>query len=134
MMLAGVGPVAAASRSGPYPADTILLFVAAWCAPCRGELARLDAIADAARPRPVRVVLLDDTKAGREMLRGIDPGRRWDPDRATQRRIDADLSAATAGLPYAMLTDADGLPCADRRGTLDVGRIRLLIETCVRPR
>lgn len=116
-----------------YPANTVLLLVASWCAPCRGELAHLDEIARAAAPYQVRAVLVDDSKAGRRMIAALPPARRWAPDPALFTAARADLLGRTPGLPYSVAIGASGRPCADWRGGLDPARVRALVARCRAP-
>lgn len=113
-----------------YPERTVLLLVASWCAPCRGELARLDEIARAAAPYEVRVMLVDDSKAGRRMVAAISPGRRWAPDPDAYLAARTELLRRTPGLPYSAAIDGDGALCADWRGGLDPARVRALVMKC----
>ncbi len=125
----------AAPRVGEqhYPPRTIIMLVAAWCAPCRGELARLDEIAAAAGGRPIEVLAIDDSAATQRMLRLVDPARVWRPDVAERARLRAALLARTAGLPYAVATDAHGVICADTDGGLDAARTIALVRRCPSP-
>lgn len=113
-----------------YPENTVLLLVAGWCAPCRGELAQIDAIAEGAAPYGVRVLLVDDSKAGRRMVASLPPARRWIPDDAAYAAARAALLSRTPGLPYSAAFDASGTLCADRRGGLDPDRVRALVSRC----
>jgi thiol-disulfide isomerase/thioredoxin len=129
----GCGPVAA-QGTPDLPPRAILLFVANWCAPCHAEIARLDEIVVAARPFRVLVVSLDDDRGAARMLRGIDPDRRWRPDRTTLARVRGTLFADVSGLPYSVAVDADGRPCGDSRRGLDADRARALVRACFAPR
>lgn len=125
-----VGPTAAAADTPRYPADAILLFVASWCAPCHAELARLPEIRAAARPRRVLVVAFDSGAATQAMLRAVAPAERWQPEGAERRAMETALYAETAGLPFALVTDARGRRCATLREGLDAARTRTLIARC----
>ena len=99
------------------------------------ELGRLDDIAIAARPLAVRVVVLDDSRSSREMMRGIPAAERWEPDPATLSRLRDLAFGGSAGLPYSIAFDDDGQRCAERRDGLDVERVRDIVRRCVtRPR
>jgi thiol-disulfide isomerase/thioredoxin len=113
-----------------YPKNTLLLLVAPWCAPCYGELARLDDIAAAARPLQVRVLLVDDGIRARAMVRGVPSSHRWEPAADEMRRVRADLWTRTRGLPYTVVTDRHGKICAEQKGGLDPARTRALVERC----
>jgi thiol-disulfide isomerase/thioredoxin len=123
-------PISAAEPD--YPANSVLLFVAAWCAPCRAELKRLDEIATAARPKAVRVVSFDNTERTEAMLRGIPLERMWRPTALTRKVMIDDLETRTAGLPFALATDERGQPCGESRRGLDAARTRALIADCRR--
>jgi thiol-disulfide isomerase/thioredoxin len=113
-----------------YPKNTVLLLVAPWCAPCYGELARLDDIAAAARPLQVRVLLVEDGARARAMVRGVAPSRRWEPAADQMRRVRADLWTRTRGLPYTAVTNRNGEICAEQKGGLDPARTHALVERC----
>lgn len=113
-----------------YPPDTLLLLVAPWCAPCHGELARLDAIVAAARPLTVQVVAIEDNPRARAMVGGVAPRRRWTPPEDDARRYRADLMARAAGLPFSVATDAAGHVCAGVGGGLNDARIAALLARC----
>lgn len=116
-----------------YPERTVLLLVASWCAPCRVELAHIDEIARAAAPYDVRVLLVDDSKAGRRMVAALSPARRWLPDPAVAAPARAALLSRTPGLPYSVAIGPKGAICADRRGGLDPARTRALVARCRAP-
>ena len=113
-----------------YPRDSVLLLVAPWCAPCHAELARLDAIAAAARPRAVRVFMVDDGPRAAAMWRRVPDAYRWAPLAGEERRYRSDALARTAGLPFSMATDARGQVCAMRGGGMDAARVATLVKAC----
>ncbi|MGJ3628594.1 hypothetical protein AB5I41_19755 [Sphingomonas sp. MMS24-JH45] len=79
-----------------------MMFVADWCAPCHGEVARLGEIAAAAPSWRVMVADGDvPTQTGR-LVRGVAAERRWIPDAATIARMRRDLLAGVPGLPYSI--------------------------------
>lgn len=125
------GAVGGASGS-IYPPDTVLLLVAPWCAPCYGELSRLDEIGAAAKPRAVRVMLIEDGPRARAMVRGVPAERLWTLSPQRMRQARADLLEQAAGLPYSVVTDADGAICAGQGGGLDRERTRALVTRCAR--
>lgn len=128
-LLAATGAPAASS---PWPPNAVVLVVAGWCAPCHGEVQRLDAIADAAGGRQVRVVGLDLTAGTRALLARVSRARRWDPSPAERGALRDAVYARSAGLPYAVATDAAGQACADLTRGLDAARTRELVARCDR--
>lgn len=123
-------PARAAPAEVHYPANSVLLLVAPWCAPCHAELARLDTIAAAARPRAVRVFMVDDGPRAAAMWRRVPDVYRWTPPAGEERRYRADAMARTVGLPFGMATDARGRVCATDGGGMDAARIRMLVQAC----
>jgi thiol-disulfide isomerase/thioredoxin len=123
-------PASAAEPPLRYPPDSVLLLVAPWCAPCHAELARIDAIAAAARPRAVRVFMVEDGPRARAMWRDVPDSYRWTPPAGEERRYRGDALARTAGLPFGIATDARGRVCATRGGGMDAARVAALVEGC----
>lgn len=115
-----------------YPPETILLFVASWCAPCHGELAQLAAISAGARPFRVLVVPFDDSRATRAMLDAVPPAQWLLPDRATQRRMAAEVARRSAGLPFGLAIGRDGAICATHGEALDAASAAALVTGCRR--
>lgn len=128
---AGFALGAAAPADGGYPPRSVLMFVASWCAPCHGEVARAAEIAAAAAPFEVRVVGFDATVSTEAMLRPLPDALRWEPSAPLRRRIAAELAPVSAGLPFAVAIDRDGRPCASERRGLDAGRVRALVARCL---
>lgn len=113
------------------PSNAVVLVVAGWCAPCRGELVRLDDLAAAARPRNLLVAPLDDGASTRTMMAGVPAARRWTLAPAQRLRLAALVHTRSAGLPYAFATDGQGQRCADLAGGLDAPRTRALVARCL---
>lgn len=113
------------------PPDAVLMFVAAWCAPCLTELARFDALAAAARPRRLMIVAVDEGPRSREMTRRFANGQKlvvapqeaW----AMLRRLSGGRGT---GLPYAVMTDGRGRPCATRNQGLTEGGLQAMAANC----
>jgi len=127
------GDDARASTPGsPFPSDTVLLLVAPWCAPCYGELARVETLAAAARPRSLKVMSIDEGPRARAMVRRVPATLRWEPDARTLHEARAVVAERSAGLPYSIATDGAGRICADQHGGLEVERMRGLAGRCVR--
>ncbi|WP_335308823.1 hypothetical protein [Sphingomonas phyllosphaerae] len=125
-----LGAAAPAPEAPRYPADTVLLLVAPWCAPCHAELARLDTIAAAARSRAVRVFMVEDGARAAAMWRRVPEAYRWTPPDGEVRRYRTDALARAAGLPFAIATDARGHVCATRDGGMDAVRVVALVGAC----
>jgi len=128
----GAGAVAGNVPDGApgYPPRSVLLLVAPWCAPCHAEVARLDALAAAATPLSVRVLLVDQGARARAMVRDVPSAQRWEPPADAWRRARADLMARTPGLPFSVVTDGQGRICAATGGGLTPERVRALIRRC----
>lgn len=124
-----LGPPAGA-ETGRYPPNSVLLFVASWCAPCHAELARLPAIAQGARPFRVLVVPFDDRPATLAMIAAVPEAQRWRPDRAMQRRLTKELPGETGGLPFSIAVDGDGRTCGSVRVGLDGPGAAALVARC----
>lgn len=121
---------AAASDPVAYPPETVLLFVAAWCAPCHGELAHLAEIRDGARPYRVLVVPFDDSRATMAMLQGVPATARLLPDRKAQRRMAAMVATESPGLPFSVAIDGQGHVCATQAEALTASTARALVARC----
>jgi len=118
------------ARLGP-PADTVLLFVAAWCAPCLAELARFEELEQAARPRRLLIVSLDESARGLELTRRFSARQKL----AGSEREGWDLLRRTTagkgvGLPYAVMTDHAGAVCALRNRGLVDAELRAMASAC----
>lgn len=127
-----LGSLAGAAEPPRYPPDSILLFVAAWCAPCHGELAHLAEISRAARPFRVLVVAFDDGKGTRAMLDAVPVAQRLVDDRATQRRLVTEVERRSAGLPFSLAIDQEGQICAAQAALLDGATAAALVSACRR--
>jgi len=131
-MLLLSGGKAPAPEPARYPPETVLLFVASWCAPCHAELAHLAEIGRGARPFRVLVVPFDDSRATRTMLETVPPSQRWQPDRATQRRLAAEVERRSAGLPFSLAIDRDEHVCAAHAEALDAAKTAAIVLACRR--
>ena len=133
MILAGLAMAPASSAQAErYPPNSILLFVASWCAPCHAELARLPAITRGARPYAVLVVAYDDSAGTRAMVRGVPPAQHWRPGAELRRRMTRELLAETAGLPFSVAIDGEGRVCGSARKGLDGATAQALVAGCPR--
>lgn len=130
--IACLSPVLGAVPVPAGPPESLLLFVASWCAPCHGELARLDAIGRGAQPYRVLVVPFDESRATRAMLERVPPAQRWQPDRATQRQFAAEVARRSAGLPFSLALDRDAQICAGHPEALDAASAAAMVASCRR--
>lgn len=127
-----LGTPASSAETDRYPANSILLLVASWCAPCHAELANLPAITRGALPFGTLVVPFDDSPATRSMLERVPAAQRWQPGRAMQRRLMQDVAAGTAGLPFSLGVNGDGEICGSARQGLDGQSAKALVARCLR--
>lgn len=118
------------ATSVSYPSQTVLLFVAGWCAPCQAELQQLSQITAAARPFRVLVVPLDKGRRVERMLESVPAAQRWRPEGAAWSQVQDDLLSGTAGLPFSVALAADGRPCASSRRGLDAAGVTQLVARC----
>ncbi|MFV0622421.1 TlpA family protein disulfide reductase [Sphingomonas sp. ac-8] len=120
----------AAAQTPAYPSETVLLFVAGWCAPCMAELQRLPEITSAARPYRVLVVPIDEGRRVERMLQLVPKDQRWRPSGTAWQQVQAGLLSGSAGLPYSVAIDGERRPCADSRRGLDAKRAAVLVAEC----
>lgn len=112
-----------------WPTNTVLLFVAGWCAPCHAELREMDALAAAAEPRRLLVVPADQTRSTAAMVRPLPAARVW-RDPAVLRALWS--GALGAGLPLTLATDGEGRVCGEHRRVLRPGDLAALAARCGR--
>ena len=124
---------AASATEGGYPPRTLVLFVADWCAPCHGEVAWLDEIAQAAPGWRIGVADGDSPRRPGRLVRAVATERRWVPDATTTARLRRELFPDMAGLPYSVAFDGAGRVCAESRRPLDAARVAAMLATCPVP-
>jgi hypothetical protein len=129
--LLGGAVLCGASTDGRDPGpQTLTLFVASWCAPCRAELARLDEITRAAAPRKVRVIAIDDRAATVRMLAGVPSGQRLSMSPKVASGLMRRLAGNAPGLPLSVMTDTAGRPCAVHRRPLTADEVATMTLRC----
>ena len=128
LFLLGASPAPVAEK--PDVRSTLLLFVAAWCAPCHKELAVLPELVAAAAPLPVRIVPLDSGPAKDAMLRKVPTANRLDLGEQGGRDLFFAASGLPLGLPASVLIGSDGKRCAQANRPLNARRVRELMAAC----
>lgn len=123
-VFAAAVPPAAASTPA-YPPHTLILFVASWCAPCHAELRQIDAIASAAAPVDVRVTPVDRSGGTAALLRDVPPTRIWRSAQAVSI-----FTRSNGALPFSVMTDAKGRPCATHDRALDPASVIAMRRRC----
>lgn len=112
------------------PRDAILMFVAAWCAPCHGEIRDLESLSRTAAPRRVLIVPIDTTPSSRAMMARVPPAQRLDLPPGLATDLMRRLSGGAAGLPTTVATDRTGAVCAVHRKPLTVDDLPALAARC----
>ena len=125
--IAAVALAATGARAseGPGVGPAVILFGARWCAPCRGELGHLDALAAAAHPAVVTLAWID----GEPPLAELPDGVRVVPG-AVAGRMFQSLAPDAAGLPQAVLVSRTGAVCARYPGPINAARLQSLMRGC----
>lgn len=130
---APAGPPPLLDGSGqlrPLPRPAVILFWAAWCAPCRAEVDDIARLQEAASPLPVVVVATDASRISRRLLAHLPSARVRFPARASDQVIDMAPGGGGA-LPAAMALGPDGAICAEARGAVDVAMLRAWRNDCL---
>lgn len=114
----------------PLPRPAILLFWAAWCAPCRAEVANIAELTAAAAPMPVIVVSTDASRSSRRLLAHLTPAQVRFPATASDQPM-AMLPGEAVGLPAAMAIGRGGAICAQALGAVDAAVLRGWRAACL---
>ncbi len=121
------GAGAIAGVTGP----AVMLFWAAWCAPCRAEVANFAALERSAAPMKLIVIATDGSHRSRQLLRSVP---------ADQLRFAADMSADVMtmlgdrgnGLPVALAIDGTGQICGAHQGGATPAELVQLRNQCLK--
>jgi thiol-disulfide isomerase/thioredoxin len=119
-------PLAGLAINGP----SIILFWAAWCAPCRAEISAWPELQRAADPLPVHVVVLDTSVEKSTALLKALPANRVHNNRASSFSMLTAWADRASGLPFAVAIDASGHICASQNGGLTAERVVAMRRRC----
>lgn len=112
------------------PVPSVVMFWAAWCAPCRAEVAAWSELQRAAGPLPVHVIALDTPiERSRALLKAL-PADRIHHGRGSSFSMLAAWPDRASGLPFAVVLDAQGRICASQNGGLTVERLAAMRRRC----
>lgn len=112
------------------PVPSVVMFWAAWCAPCRAEVAAWPELQRAAGSLPVHVVALDTPiERSRALLEAL-PADRVHHGRGSSFSMLAAWPDRASGLPFAVVLDAQGRICANQNGGLTVERLAAMRRRC----
>jgi thiol-disulfide isomerase/thioredoxin len=119
----------AAGHATDVRGASIILFWAAWCAPCRAELRDHKALAEAAKPMALLFLSIDADARSRSLLSGLPKDRlRFVPGEVD---IFAAIPDMRGALPYAVAFRADGSQCASQRGGISPAQVANWARLCI---
>lgn len=143
--LLGIGAMLVAAATSPapprlidgagaaslLPRHAIVLFWAAWCAPCRAEVRDYAALDKAAGDVPLIVLSTESGGRAQSLLSNVPPARRRFPADSATNILSA-YPEARGALPFAMATGRDGRICATHAGAVDAAMIAAWRDRCSR--
>lgn len=132
--IAAAAPARLIDGSGaiaPLPKPAIILFWAAWCAPCRAEVRDYATLDKAAGSVPLIVVSTEGGTRAQSLLSNVPPERRRFPADA-MIDIFAAYPEMRGALPFAMAIDRKGQTCVSHAGAVDAAIIAGWRDRCGR--
>jgi len=135
--LAGIGLIAASAGDAraktdafQLPPSSMVMFWAAWCAPCRSEVSAFAQLSGSAAPRKTLILAVGENPQSRAILSAIPP----DHVRYTQEPFPALFRRfgirGPIALPFALMTDANGKICATISGGATVASVAVATRQC----
>ena len=112
------------------PKPSIVMFWAAWCAPCRAEISAWPELQRAAGSLPIHIVTLDTPIERSHALLKALPVERVHHGQSSSLSMLAAWSDRASGLPFAVALDAQGRICASQNGGLTVVRVAAMRRSC----